>query len=752
MKTNTTKSALSLTALLLSLLMLCSCAANTAEQITNAVTDAMTDSTDAGTDTSGKGPGTISPVECDVTLGDKYSVGAEYQEKGVTFTVSGEGAESANSVTVYLTGHGITELLDNRAFMVKIYPKDKSTSISTYKSRKFETSASLGGASVDVSEGSVSYYVPYAAMGVAKDTCTFAFYPEIKASGTTYSYSAVNPYSTPKYAETWLYINEEGKIAYNDIYSSREISGWTKPSYVNQDVVLNAGIKEETVEEAIIAIAIAESKGATGFTLRLENLATKNNVTKEALTRITHSTNFPVMALYYNGNISQQARLDGLALAAEAGAAIVDLQGFMGHSGSTSSTQTPANISYWEGKGYDMSFVDAMPAETPISLAAINSQIAFIDKIHALGSEVLVSTHASAVYTAEQAVAYAEFVAARGADIVKIVGYGQNAYDVAECVRACKMFGESEKLRDTKVSFHLSGHSSAYITRVLCPTFYGSYIYFCYPELTEWQDANQLDLDMAAEAYALREGKDISIEDAIKKLDGGIDHAQLTKLITNYNKAPDKVGYIYANSSLLDSDWTFSGASWTAQIRASGNTNSYTTRSHAYDPKKDGSQAIFTTVTGSYQPYVSSTRQPHVGVFMGNASEMLALVYNDSTKKVELCVIRDGWYFGASCHDPSKTDALQKITLFSSNTYSTSVGTGGKINIGMQISGDVLELYFSEGDAKITKIGEVALSAVSAYIPTENCHAGVLSEIYMASESSGKQNKVTFTAVSYDKK
>jgi hypothetical protein len=74
------------------------------------------------------------------------------------------------------------------------------------------------------------------------------------------------------------------------------------------------------------------------------------------------------------------------------------------------------------------------------------------------------------------------------------------------------MFSESEKLDGTKVSFHLSGHSSAYITRVLCPTFYGSHIYFCYPELTEWQDANQLDLDMAAQAYALREGKDIKIK------------------------------------------------------------------------------------------------------------------------------------------------------------------------------------------------------------------------------------------------
>ena len=355
------------------------------------------------------------------------------------------------------------------------------------------------------------------------------------------------------------------------------------------------------------------------------------------------------MALYYDGNISQEARLSGLTLAAECGAAMVDLQGFMYQSGSTSATHTQSNRKHWEDLGFNMSFVDCAPAETPISPDAIEGQKNFIKKMHNLGCEVLVSTHGSTVYTAEQALAYAEFVADRGADIVKIVGKGQNAADVAECVRACQLIKKSEKLKNVKVTYHLSGHSSSYVTRVLTPTFYGSYIYFCYPELTEWQDANQLDLDMAAQAYKYKDWeKDISIDDAISLLTKNIKHEQLEKLTNNYKKAPDIVGYIYAVSSMMENKWTFSSGKWTVKLRESTNSNNYTTRSHVYDPSSDGATSVAAAITGNYQPFVSATRKPRVGVFFGNDEGMLALVYNDDTKKIELCYMREGWQFRTS--------------------------------------------------------------------------------------------------------
>lgn len=343
-------------------------------------------------------------------------------------------------------------------------------------------------------------------MKVTRDSCTLAFLPSVKINGKLHSYQDAHPFTSPKYAETWLVADKHGNISYDGTFESKTIADWTKPKYTAQDVVLNAGIKEETVEEAIIAITIAE-----------------------------------------------------------------------------------------------------------------------------------------------QALAYAEFVADRGADIVKIVGKGQNAADVAECVRACQMIKDSEKLKDVKVTYHLSGHSSSYVTRVLTPTFYGSYIYFCYPELTEWQDANQLDLDMAAQAYKYKDWeKDISIDDAISLLTKNIKHEQLEKLTNNYKKAPDIVGYIYAVSSMMENKWTFSSGKWTVKLRESTNSNNYTTRSHVYDPSSDGATSVAAAITGNYQPFVSATRKPRVGVFFGNDEGMLALVYNDDTKKIELCYMREGWQFRTS--------------------------------------------------------------------------------------------------------
>ena len=750
-------------ACILALIMLCptliSCsggADTSAESNTGAIDTTLVTGEANGTDTTADTDSIKPDVDAiqilDLTIGGgAYKVTAGYTDSGVTLKMTGSDVENADSVSYYVSAKGATEIVDGQAWLVTVTPKTSKLTVSSYASRKFGTASTLIGAACKVAEGEVELTIPYGAMKVSADNCSLAFLPSIKASGKVHSYSDEHPFTSSKYAETWLVTDKHGNISYDGTFESKSIADWTKPKYTAQDVVLNAGIKEKTAEEAIIAITIAEQKGATGFTLRLENLKDGGNLTKEALERITHSTKYPIMALFYDGNVSQQTRLDGLALAAECGAAIVDLQGFMYQSGSTAATHTTENRKHWEDLGFNMSFVDAAPAETPISPSAINGQKKFIEKMHDLGCEVLVSTHGSTVYSAEQALAYAEFVADRGADIVKIVGKGQNAADVAECVRACQMIQKSEKLRNTKVTYHLSGHSSSYITRVLTPTFYGSYIYFCYPELTEWQDANQLDLDMAAQAYKYKNWeKDILIDDAIALLTKNITHEQLTKLASNYKKAPDIVGYIYAVNSMMENKWTFSQSKWTVKLRESTNSNNYTTRTHVYDPSADGATSVSASLTGNYQPYVSGTRKPRVGVFFGNDEGMLALVYNDDTKKIELCSMREGWQLRTSNKDPQKLDALVDTGLFSSETYSLTVGTGDTLKLGMKISGEVLELYFAKGSEALSKIGEVPMSSVAKYIPTSNVHAGGVSEIYMGSPSFNKSNTLTFSHVSYE--
>ena len=755
------KTALRVCSILMLCAMLCSCGAKPTETQGTVGTDGTveTESTSAeGTVTpdTEESEGSSDPIGGETSLGSvtfgnsKYTLTGEYGDNGVKLTLTGEGADEASMVEYYVSAKGAVEITNNNAWLLSIYPSSGKLTAKTYSNRKFGTVATMTGASVKAKDDKVELTIPYSAMKAKSSECSLAVLPSVKDSSGTVSYRDEHPYTSPKYAETWLTLGRDGSFSYDNRFENRDIKNWERPKYTGQDAVLNAGIKEQTVEEAIIAIAIAESKGATGYTLRLENLNDGNVLTKEALTQITHSTKHPVMALFYDGNLSQQTRLDGLAMAAECGAAAIDLQGFMYHTGSTANTQTAQNRKYWEDRGFDMSFVDASPAETPISPEAIQGQTEYIEKIHSLGSEVLLSTHGSTVYTAEQAVAYAEFVAARGADIVKIVGKGQSARDVAECVAACRAFSQNDKLKDVKVTFHLSGASGSYITRVLCPTFYGSYIYFCYPELTEWQDANQLDLDMAVEAYKHKQSQDISIDDAIALLKDKIDHEQLTKLIENYQKAPEVLGYIYASKSMMDNKWTFSNGTWTVRLRENGNSNNYTTRAQAYDPSADDCTSVSASVTGNYQPYVSNTRQPRVGVFFGNDEKMLALTYNDSTKKIELCAMRDGWKFRVSSADPEKKDALINTTLYTSDALGLNIGGGDTITLGMTLTTNTLNLYYAKGNEAPTRIASIPLEQVSQYMPDTDIHAGTVSEIYMGSPSASKLNTVTFSNISYE--
>ena len=754
------KSVLRLCALALLGAMLCSCGADpavsdsaadsqsTAATDTDAPADSATQPDDGGDNSPAEAVKHLDKV---VFANEKYTLTGEYGDDSVTLTLSGAGVDTADSVELYINPNGAAELVTDNAWRLAITPSSEKVAAYKYSSRKFTASATLKNTEVSCEDGKVELVIPYSSMSTTKDTCTLAILPSVTAGGIVHAYRDEHPYTSQKYAETWLVLEREGGFSCDCSFEQRTVKDWSKPKYTGQDAVLNAAIKENTVEEAIVAIAIAEAKGATGYTLRLETLADGNALTKDGLERIFRSTKHPVMALYYDGDQTQQKRLDDQKMAAECGAAAIDLPGFMYHTGSTAVTHTASNRKYWEDLGFDMCFIDASPAETPISPAAIQSQTEYIEEIHTLGCEVLLSTHGSTVYTAKQAVAYAEFVAARGVDIVKIVGKGQTAQDVAECVEACKAFGKNDKLANVKVSFHLSGASSAYITRVLCPTFYGSYIYFCYPELTTGQDANQLDLDMAAMAYKLKASNEISIDDAISALNNNVKHDQLTKLITNYRSAPEIVSYIYATKSLMDKKWTFSDdGTWTVKLREKGNSNSYTTRAHAYDPSADGGMTVSATITGSYQPYVSNTRQPRVGVFFGNDEQMLALTYNDSTKKIELCAMREGWKFRVSNADPEKKDALVSTSLYTSEALGLDIGEGDSITLGMSVEGSTLVLYAAKGGEAPAKIAELPYDQVSKYLPESDLHAGIASEIYMGSPSASNLNTVTFSNVSYD--
>lgn len=524
----------------------------------------------------------------------------------------------------------------------------------------------------------------------------------------------------------------------------------TRPSFVKQDSMFVGVIKEDTVEEAIAAIDIAEEKGAMGLDLHLTYLHDSGTLTEENLGKICRSTTLPILAINYNSDISQEERLAELLLAAQAGCAAIDLPGFMFWSGSTANTHTAENVAYWENLGYGMSFIAASPAETVIDPETVEQQKAYVKRIQDLGAEVLMSCHVKTVFTAEEAVEFIRFHAMKGVDVVKVVGYGYTKEDVAACVEACKTLREDATL-SAKFSYHLSGGVGGQITRVLCPVFYGSYVAFCYPELTERQDANQLDLDMAIEALAAGKDadKDISIADAIVRLQQASTHAQLAEIIRKYENC-ETIGKAYASTSDYSKRWSFDGDTYRLLMRNATGTSSFNLRGYAYDSKHTQTKNVYVSasVTGDFTPHVSDTRVPKVGVYIGTEEKMLALVYNTNAKTVDL-VYNPQYTF--TFDKEIKRDVLVSTGLVTPKTFAAAVSAGESISLGMHLTKDTLDLY--AGADRLAKIASVPVTEEPLTYMQKNAdgtyNAGVLSEVYMGNASKGRENSVTFTDVSY---
>ena len=362
----------------------------------------------------------------------------------------------------------------------------------------------------------------------------FSFCPTITQNEN--EFSLISEYITPKYIETWYLLDENNTIYINDIFKNRHIPNWKKDSFKNHETMPVGVIKEQTVEEAIIAMCIAEDKGCCGFDLHLNLLFNNNLLTKENISKICQTSKLPILALNYNPEISQEERLKGLELAIEAGCEAIDFQGFMFCEDKTANTQTPENREHFENLGFDMSFLDAAPQETVVDPEIVKKQREYVEKIHKLGGEVLISTHIQTVLTKKQLKAYAKFHAANGYDILKIVAIGKEATDVVACVEACKELRNDPEFKNVKYTIQLSGERCVYITRLLCPAFYGSYISFCYPELTKWQDPNQLDLDVAVKTIKAKtiDNQDIEIEKGIKILKSLCTHPQFNTIMKDY--------------------------------------------------------------------------------------------------------------------------------------------------------------------------------------------------------------------------
>lgn len=211
------------------------------------------------------------------------------------------------------------------------------------------------------------------------------------------------------------------------------------------------------VEEAQATIRNGEFDGADAFAIHLR-FPGPETLTREALASIAASTRKPVMFLLYRGDAqwpfapSDEERAEVLALAIEAGGAAVDITGDM---------------------------FDPSPLELTHKPEAVDKQRRFIERIHRMGGEVVVSAHIAQARTLDQVVEHLLTVERRGADYVKIVTKADTEAEFTEAVQTTLALR-----RALKTPFiHLCSGEFARPHRFLAPTL-GCALTFCVERYT----------------------------------------------------------------------------------------------------------------------------------------------------------------------------------------------------------------------------------------------------------------------------
>ena len=219
-----------------------------------------------------------------------------------------------------------------------------------------------------------------------------------------------------------------------------------RPSFLRlQAPYLAAIVAEATPELAIASILNGEHEGAEAFAVDLSSWA-GGSLTYEALSRLFHCTGRPMMPLCYrSGNLAaaamdDDARAELLLLTIAAGAAACDVMGDM---------YAPA------------------PRERTRDERAIEKQKRLIERLHAQGAEVLMSSHAQNEFiAAEDVLEHLRDFTARGADIAKIVVRADNEDELLEAFRTTVLLK-----RQLKAPFvHLCSGKYGRLQRYVAPS------------------------------------------------------------------------------------------------------------------------------------------------------------------------------------------------------------------------------------------------------------------------------------------
>ena len=212
--------------------------------------------------------------------------------------------------------------------------------------------------------------------------------------------------------------------------------------------------RAETVNQAVSTIKNGEFDGAPAFAVHLEGFD-RESLTDKNLHAIASATHRPVMFLRYRANmcpgdttsLTDDERADVLLRCIRCGAAAVDLTADM---------------------------FDASPLEFTANPAAVDKQRRFIDDVHALGGECVMSSHIYEPRTCEQVLEQMKAVEARGADFAKIVTMVDTEEQFLDAIHTTL-----ELHREMKIPFiHLCNGRFSRMHRFLSPAL-GNALTFC---------------------------------------------------------------------------------------------------------------------------------------------------------------------------------------------------------------------------------------------------------------------------------
>jgi 3-dehydroquinate dehydratase len=216
-----------------------------------------------------------------------------------------------------------------------------------------------------------------------------------------------------------------------------------KLSFLNKPYPVITGIMAgQTPAELIAESRNSEFDGAQGIAISLSDLKPECR-NQESLKRIIDAVSLPFMFFFYRDDkwrdSSDNERQELLLTAADAGASMIDVMGDL----------------------YDPS-----PMEITHNPGAIDKQKRLIDKIHAKGADVVISTHMSCPRTTEQVIEHMRALESRGPDVVKIVTGVNTENELAEAFRTTMALKREIK----KPFIHLCNGKFSRLHRFIGPT------------------------------------------------------------------------------------------------------------------------------------------------------------------------------------------------------------------------------------------------------------------------------------------